>query len=81
MPKSAIETAKTATRVGRVTVNLSPLAADALEHATEVAGGTKTDTINKALQMFDMIMSAQAAGGGAWIQDNENEEPVKARFY
>ncbi len=72
----------TATRVAeRVTVNLARPSADALEHAADITGSTKTEVINKALQLYDMVLSAQNDGGSIWIQDDKDSETVRARFY
>lgn len=65
----------------RVTVNLSSRSADALESAAGLTGDSKTEVINKALQLYSMVRVAQDDGGGAWIQDDRESDPVRARFY
>lgn len=65
----------------RVTVNLARPSSQALEHAASLSGNTKTEVINKALQMYDLVMTAQDSGGAVWIQDDSDSEPVRARFY
>lgn len=65
----------------RVTVNLLRQAAAALDETAKLTGNSKTEVINKALQLYALVQSAQNAGGGVWIQDAEKDEPVRARFY
>jgi hypothetical protein len=73
---------KTANRVAeRVTVNLSRKSAEALEHAAALSDDTKTEVINKALQLYDLVRTAQENKGAVWIQDGEDGEPARVRFY
>jgi hypothetical protein len=48
----------------KVTVNLTPKAFDALQEAALKTGDTKTDTINRALQVYKHILELHEAGGG-----------------
>lgn len=74
---------ETARRIAeRVTVNLSQRSANALEETAHLTGDSKTEVINKALQLYSMVRTAQdVRGGGAWIQDDSDAEPVRSRFY
>ena len=67
--------------VTRVTVNLHPKAAQALRDAAELTEDTKTQVINKALQVYVLIQKAQAAGGGASLQDRHGAALVRLRFH
>lgn len=46
----------------RVTVYLVGSASAALDSAAELTGDTKTDTINRALQVYDHVVRCQAQG-------------------
>lgn len=46
----------------RITVNLTPRAAAALDRAAARADMTKTDTINRALILLDVVENLQEAG-------------------
>jgi len=66
---------------GRVTVNLSRKSVEALDAAGELTDATKTEVINKAVQLFKEIQEAQSSGGGVWIQTARDSEPVLVRYY
>ncbi len=70
------------TRVAeRVTVNLSERSSVALADLAALTGDTKTEAINKALQTYALIQSAQHQGGAMWLQDTADTECVQVRFY
>lgn len=46
-----------------LSVILIPKAAEALAHAAGITGDTKTDTVNRALQLYDWAVTLMAAGG------------------
>ncbi|WP_329109734.1 hypothetical protein OG792_13065 [Micromonospora sp. NBC_01699] len=48
----------------KVTVNLVPRAVDALGSACTRTRDTKTDTINRALVVFDLVLDLMEQGGG-----------------
>ena len=74
-------TPKSKSRVAeRVTVNLAQPASTALENAVKTTGQTKTEVINKALQLFADVMAAQDAGGALWIQESKDSEMIRTRF-
>lgn len=79
--KSVPKSEKPATRAAeRVTVNLGLRASDALERVAR-DGDTKTEVINKALQLYALVHDVQNAGGAIWIQDDAESELARARFY
>ncbi len=51
----------------RVTVNLTPRASQALDHATGLTGDSKTDTINRALQFYLMLVEEERKGGNVYV--------------
>jgi hypothetical protein len=57
----------------RVTVNLVPRAAEALRRAVELTGDSKTDTINRALQLYAYIIKDQSEGKDFLIRDTKGE--------
>ena len=52
----------------RVTVNLIPRASRALEQAGELTGDSKTDTINRALQVYAYLEEVWAKGGSVEVE-------------
>src|SRR4051794_1094496 len=44
------------TQMERVTVNLTPRASEALREAVELSKDSKTDTINRALQVYAFVL-------------------------
>lgn len=48
--------------VTKVTVNLTAKSRAALVDAVQLSGGNKTDSINRALQIYAYILREQAAG-------------------
>lgn len=55
-------------RFERVTVNLSPASSAALDRAVDITGDSKTDTINRALQIYAMLADAVDDGGQVLIR-------------
>lgn len=49
----------------RLTVNLTPRASEALERASRESGDSKTDTVNRALQVYVLIQELCKRGGGS----------------
>jgi hypothetical protein len=71
-----------ATRVAaKVTVNLTEKAYDALLETAKFTEDTKTDVINKALQLYSEVRAAQNHDGGIWIQSDKGSDAVKLRLY
>ena len=53
----------------RITVNLTGRASRALDLATELTGDTRTDTVNRALQVCVCPEQVTARGGTAYARD------------
>lgn len=49
----------------RVTVNLTPRSVTALERTSRVTGDSKTDTINRALQVYALIQEMAERNNGS----------------
>jgi hypothetical protein len=58
----------------RVTVNLTPKAYEALQRSCEMSRDTKTDTINRALLVYELIQQLSEQGGGSLTMVNRNGE-------
>ena len=56
----------------RVTVNLSARASRALELITKLTGDSKTDVINRALQVYAFFEETTADGGALYIQESKD---------
>lgn len=75
------ETPVPATRLVRVTVNLTPRAAHALDLAAELSKDSKTDTINRAIQVYAYLEQINVRGGAIYIQESENSKMKEVKFY
>ncbi|MDV8078012.1 hypothetical protein R4P47_15725 [Rhodococcus sp. IEGM 1370] len=71
---------RTTPKNARLTVNLIGKSNEALSRASDLSGYTKTEVINKALQLIEMTFAAQDAGGGIWIQDTSRSQPERLRI-
>jgi hypothetical protein len=58
----------------RITVNLNEKASHALENAVQMTGDTKTDTINKALQLWALLQDLHRRGGAAYLREPDGEQ-------
>ena len=65
----------------RVTVNLTARAARALELATNLTGDSKTDTINRALQIYAFLEEASAKGGAIYVREGKDTELERLRIF
>lgn len=60
-----------------VKVNLVPAALAALENAAALNGHSKTDTVNRALQLYDIITAEMLSGAEILICRNGAVEKVE----
>lgn len=65
----------------RVTVNLTARAARALELATKLTGDSKTDTINRALQIYAFLEETSAEGGAIYVREGKGTELERLRIF
>lgn len=65
----------------RVTVNLTARSSQALEEATALSGDTKTDIINRALQIYAFLERVSAGGGSVHVRRTEDAEPERIMIF
>lgn len=65
----------------RVTVNLVPRTAKALQLAVDITGDTKTDTINRAIQMYAFMEETVRQGGTILVRDKPDGDVQVIRWY
>jgi hypothetical protein len=53
----------------RITVNLTSRSSSALELAVELSGDTKTDTINRAIQIYAYLEKVIRDGGSVHVRE------------
>ena len=58
----------------RVTVNLSARAARALQIATDLTGESKTDAINRALQIYAFLEKIADHGGAVYARETPDAD-------
>lgn len=66
--------------IERVTVNLNTRAAEALEQVANLTGETKTDAINRALQVYALLHQTQADGGTVYTRERDATELERLRI-
>lgn len=64
----------------RVTVNLTQKSSEALANAVELTRDSKTDSLNKALQLYDLVQSVLANGGAVYIREVAGGELERLRL-
>jgi len=67
--------------LSRVTVNLTARAAQALDQAAELTGDSKTDTINRALQVYAYLEQVAQAGGDILVRESADAEPQLIKMF
>ncbi|MDQ2585985.1 hypothetical protein [Saccharothrix yanglingensis] len=58
----------------RVTVNLTPRSSKALVDAITLTGDTKTDAINRALQIYAFLEGVWSAEGSVYVRQGADAE-------
>jgi hypothetical protein len=66
--------------VERVTVNLNTRASEALEQVANLTGETKTDAINRALQVYALLHQLQDDGGAFYTRERGAKELERLRI-
>jgi len=64
----------------RVTVNLTLRSSQALDEAVRLTGDTKTDAINRAVQLYAFVEKVIDQGGSVYVRDAESGELERLRF-
>jgi hypothetical protein len=62
-----------ATGLVRVTVNLTQRSWQALHQAVKLTGDSKTDTINRAIQMYAYVENVRQEGGELYVRTSDKE--------
>jgi hypothetical protein len=65
----------------RITVNLTGRASRALDLATELTGDTKTDTVNRALQVYAYLEQITARGGSIHVREAAESELERLKMF
>jgi len=65
----------------RITVNLTPRSSSALALAAELCGDTKTDTINRAIQIYAYIEQVTRDGGSIHVQEQNGTESERLKIF
>ena len=65
----------------RVTVNLAGRAVPALERAMALTGDSKTDTINRAVQVYAFAVEAMRNGGAVYVRPAKDAELERVRIF
>lgn len=64
----------------KVTVNLTRRSADALDKTIAATGDSKTDVINKALQLYAFLQEHMGARGLLYVRDPGSSEIERLRI-
>jgi hypothetical protein len=64
----------------RITVNLTSRSSSALELAVELSGDTKTDTINRAIQIYAYLEKVIRHGGSVHIREKAGADLERLRI-
>lgn len=65
----------------RITVNLTGRASRALDLATDLTGDTKTDTVNRALQVYAYMEQVTANGGSVYVKEAAGSELERLKVF
>lgn len=65
----------------RVTVNLAARASRALQQAAELTGDTKTDSINRAIQIYAYLEDITARGGAIYVRESADGELERLKMF
>ncbi|MET8682425.1 hypothetical protein ABZW18_33920 [Streptomyces sp. NPDC004647] len=66
--------------VDRVTANLPPRAAQALERIVELTGYSKTDSMIRAIQVYAYLEEVWNAGGSVSVVEKPGAEPQQLKI-
>jgi hypothetical protein len=58
----------------RITVNLVNRASRALQRVSALTGDSRTDTINRAIQVYAYVVETDANGGAIYVRESEGSE-------
>jgi hypothetical protein len=64
----------------RVTVNLVAKAAQALQAIAELTGDSKTDSINRAIQVYAYLEAISSRGGAIYVRESADSELERVKI-
>jgi len=79
-PTAPAATSATTTTVTKLTVNLTPRAATALEEAAGINGETKTNAVNRAIQAYAFLTRMMADGWDLVLRDPKEAREQRVQF-
>jgi hypothetical protein len=65
----------------RITVNLTPRAAEALNQACKLTGDSKTDSVNRALLVYAYLEEIMQHGGSIYLKSAKDAELERLHFF
>ncbi len=69
-------------KLERITVNLTPRAFRALAKAVKLTGDSKTDTVNRALQLYSYLEEITQSGGALYVRRTADQDELEQlRFF
>jgi hypothetical protein len=64
-----------------VTVNLTARSSQALDEVVRRTGDTKTDSLNRAIQIYAYIEQVLQAGGSIHVRETADSEPERLKIF
>jgi hypothetical protein len=65
----------------RVTVNLTPRSSRALDEVVRLTGDSKTDSINRAIQIYAYVQQVLQSGGSIHVRETSDGEPERLKIF
>ena len=65
----------------RVTVNLVARASQALQRVSDITGDSKTDSINRAIQIYAYLEDITSRGGSIYVRESANSEIQRLKMF
>jgi hypothetical protein len=75
------EAATQRSRLTKVTLNLTPKAAQAVLKVAELTGDTRTDIINRAVQVYAEIEQVFAKGGELYVRPEKDADVQQLKIW
>lgn len=65
----------------RITVNLVNRASQALQLVVKITGDSRTDSINRAIQVYAYVVEIDSKGGAIYVRESENAELQRLKIF
>lgn len=65
----------------RVTVNLTARASRALQKLSQLTGDSKTDSINRAIQVYAYLEEITSSGGAIYVRESDSGEMERLKLF